>query len=309
MIRLYISGTPTGNDFFLQEEARRATHRLFSLHGNYLPAVMAWLNKAEHYDERPTTILLDSGAFTAWNKGHRTTVEEVEYAYDLFLKRADGMFDAVYAINLDVIPGSPNRDPTLEEIKEAVTQSDINLKILQDRYGDMILPVFHQGENEERLNTVCSQAEYICVSPRNDVNENMRVKWAQDVHGILTDKKTHGLATTGVKMLTVPWFSVDSATAIHVAAFGMLIFNINSTLRKIFITKDSDKHKLTDKHIDTLPDYSRDLLMSMIKEDIFTLDELRTNVKKRVLFNVQQLTAYTEQVNTDHESQMSIFGV
>lgn len=307
MIRMYISGTPSGSDTYLEEEAARSTYRLFSLHGNYLPAVLKWLDKARTYKKLPKAILLDSGAFTAWNKGHKTSVDEVIDSYSQFIEKSEGMFPEIWGINLDVIPGEAGRDPTQEEIEESVIQSDINFRILTEKFGERILPVFHQGESMERLDVVSRQAEYICVSPRNDLAETHRVKWARDVHLKTGSNKTHGLATTGAQMLTVPWYSVDSATAIHVAAYGMLIFFVDNELRKIFVTLDDEKHKYEDKHVDTLSPYMKDKCMSLIQQDQFPLEELRTNVKSRILFNITQLTNYMESLDQFHVEQLTLF--
>lgn len=307
MIRMYVSGTPSGSDEYLREEAARSTYRLFSLHGNYLPAVMKWVEKAKNYRKLPESILLDSGAFTAWNKGHKTSVDEVIYAYDQFISATAGMFKEIWAINLDVIPGKAGVDPTPEQIREAVNESDINFKILTKRFGDMILPVFHQGEDIARFNTVANQAKYICISPRNDLAETSRVKWAREIHLHSYNNLTHGLATTGAQMLTVPWYSVDSATAIHVAAYGMLIFFVDNELRKIFVTLDDEKHKYENTHIDTLSPYMRDKCMSLIEKDKFPLSELRVKVKSRILFNISQLTRYMENLEQFHVEQLTLF--
>jgi len=171
----------------------------------------------------PRNIMLDSGAFTAWQKGHKTEVDEVSESYERFLNAADNLFDSIVMVNLDVIPGERGRNPTQEEIKEAVRQSDINLEILKRRFGERILPVFHQGEPEARLEEVIGQARYICVSPRNDVAETHRVTWSRDTHDCISNRvETHGLATTGNEMIkTVPWTSGDSAAFIQHGAFGM----------------------------------------------------------------------------------------
>lgn len=307
MIRMYISGTPSGSDAYLKEEAARSTYRLFSLHGNYLPAVLKWLDKAKEYTQLPRAILLDSGAFTAWNKGHKTSVDEVIDSYTQFIEKSEGMFSEIWGINLDVIPGEAGRTPSKQEIDEAVIESDINFKILTDTFGNMILPVFHQGETMSRLDAVSAQAEYICISPRNDLAETHRVKWAREVHQHTEGNLTHGLATTGAHMLTVPWYSVDSATAIHVAAYGMLIFFVDGELRKIFVTLDDEKHKYEDKHLDTLSPYMSSKCKELINSDLFDLKELRTNVKSRILFNISQLTNYMESLNQFHVEQITLF--
>ena len=172
----------------------------------------------------PRHIMLDSGAFTAWQKGHTIDVDDASNYYERFFEASEGLFDSVIAVNLDVIPGERGRDPTPEEIKEAVAQSDVNLEILKRRFGDVILPVFHQGESEDRLEEVISQARYICLSPRNDVAETHRVTWSRDTHAAVAERvKTHGLATTGNNMIkTVSWTSGDSAAFILHGGMGMV---------------------------------------------------------------------------------------
>jgi hypothetical protein len=179
----------------------------------------------------PKAILLDSGAFTAWNKGEETTVDDVKRKYSSFIEAAGGLFDEIWGINLDVIPGAKGRDPTPDELKRAVEVSDVNFEILVKEFGNIILPVYHQGEPVERLAECAQQVDgksnYICVSPRNDLAEGYRVSWSRDAHAELKrswpEIKTHGLATTGNKMVrTVPWFSGDSAAWVQHGGYGMI---------------------------------------------------------------------------------------
>lgn len=179
----------------------------------------------------PRAILLDSGAFTAWNKGEVTTVDDVRRKYASFIKKADGLFEEIWGINLDVIPGEKGRDPTQDELKRAVEVSDVNFEILVKEFGNIILPVYHQGEPVERLGECVEQVDgksnYICVSPRNDLAEGLRVNWSRDAHAELGRKwphiMTHGLATTGNRMVrTVPWYSGDSAAWVQHGGYGMI---------------------------------------------------------------------------------------
>lgn len=179
----------------------------------------------------PAHIMLDSGAFTAWNKGETTTVDDVKRKYSAFIERAGDSFDEIWGVNLDVIPGERGRDPTEDELKRAVEVSDINFEILVREFGNVILPVFHQGEDLTRLDEVVAQVDgksnYICVSPRNDLAEGARVNWSRDIHHEIKRRykhiMTHGLATTGNRMVrTVPWYSGDSAAWVQHGGFGMI---------------------------------------------------------------------------------------
>ena len=179
----------------------------------------------------PRAILLDSGAFTAWNKGEITTVDDVKRKYSKFINLAGDTFDEIWGINLDVIPGAKGRDPTEDELKRAVEVSDVNFEILVKEFGDIIMPVYHQGEDVARLRECVAQVDgksnYICISPRNDLAEGYRIKWSRDAHAELTANfphiLTHGLATTGNKMVrTVPWYSGDSAAWVQHGGYGMI---------------------------------------------------------------------------------------
>lgn len=179
----------------------------------------------------PKAILLDSGAFTAWNKGEVTTVDDVKRKYEKFITAAGDMFEEIWGVNLDVIPGEKGRDPTPDELARAVEVSDVNFEILVKEFGDVILPVYHQGESVDRLAECVSQVDgksnYICISPRNDLAETHRINWSRDAHSELSRKyphiMTHGLATTGNRMVrTVPWYSGDSAAWVQHGGYGMI---------------------------------------------------------------------------------------
>lgn len=284
-MRFYMSGTPTNDQYQLLEN-RLCTHRLVSLHGPYRRAVMRWLSTVvEHsYEPHPKTVLLDSGAFSAWNAGKEAHLEEVIDAYAEFIDAAGDTFEEIWMINLDKIPGEAGRDPTEKEIADALVESDKNYRILTARFGERILPVFHQGEDFARLEECADmtrgRSNYICVSPRNDLAESRRHPWALDVHRHLElyapECRTHGLATTGNKMIrNVPWFSIDSAAWIQRAGYGMVIVFHADRYRSYFLTYDSDKHRTNTDHIDaaTFSPQVRREIIAIINRYGFTLPE------------------------------------
>jgi len=151
----------------------------------------------------PSHIMLDSGAFTAWNAGAPATLDEVKMAYSRFLDEAGGLFKEIWLINLDVITDDKS---TAAEKQEAIAQSDKNFAALQSEFGNRVLPVFHQGEGAARLLEVVDQAKgYLCLSPNNRKPEEERRRWAQLSRMALSDLgcdvQTHGLATTGNDMI------------------------------------------------------------------------------------------------------------
>lgn len=235
----YFSKNPQHRDHIIKRDfARRAQQDNFVKHGlrdkvdwdtaEVIEHVCQTTQSAAPY---PRHILLDSGAFTAWNKGEVTSVEDVKRKYSRFIELADGLFDEIWMINLDKIPGERGRDPTQADLDEAVRQSDVNFEILTKEFGNWVQPVFHQGELDMRLrenvDQVSSGSGYLCVSPRNDLPEGMRVDWAnvthQKIHAYKSGIRTHGLATTGNRMIKdVNWYSGDSAAWVQHGGYGMV---------------------------------------------------------------------------------------
>ena len=323
----YQSGTPRVDQHQMVENSL-CSHRLFSLHGSYERSVLQWLDhpkngvKANLDKKRPSCVLLDSGAFTAWKSGHPTTVDAVISSYDRFISSAGDLFDEIWAINLDVIPGQAGRDPTEDEIKEAIRVSDINFKILTDKFGPRILPVYHQGEPLERAleleHMTNGTSRYICVSPRNDLHENMRRTWSQQVHAALKPHtRTHGLATTGNLMMErVPWYSVDSATWILVAAYGGIIYYWDTATEPRYMTlavsNDGGRDRFQFNHFDSLQPCFREAIEKKMNDAGWTLEQVKTDVRPRSLFNMLNLEQYAERVRATKRAfshQQVLFGV
>lgn len=264
---MYFSGSPD-NDAWQARENGLCEHRLFSLHGNYFPAVMQWvqdlrrgivttsdrlraypalrenlrlLDRATNADgcledtlctddtpRIPRTVMLDSGAYTAWKSGTPATVDDVLRTYTAFIDAAGDLFDEIWMINLDCIPGTFGETPSAHEIAAAQKIGDENLRTLTERFGDRILPVYHQGESMQQLAACVDTApDYLCLSPRQGLHESQRLPWCSRIHSILRARwphiRTHGLATTANRMMRdVPWYSVDSAAWRKHAAYGMV---------------------------------------------------------------------------------------
>lgn len=174
----------------------------------------------------PKSIMLDSGAFTAWKSKKTVPLDQVRKYYTRFLERSDGLFDQVWLINLDVITDDKMTD---REKKEATDRSDENFAVLRSEFGNRVLPVFHQGEGVARLRDVIEQADdYLYLSPNNDLSEDRRWRWACLANYALRDldstARAHGLATTGnVMVRKAGLYSGDSATWIQHAKNGRVV--------------------------------------------------------------------------------------
>lgn len=186
----------------------------------------------------PRKIMLDSGAYTAWNANNSVSLDEVKAVYERFLSEANGLFDEVWLVNLDVIPGKRGCEPRADELYDAQVASDANLVALRAAFGDRVLPVFHQGEGKTRLLEVVDQArDYLCISPTNGLPEDQRWRWTTMTRHALADlncdARTHGLATTGNDMIRMAsLYSGDSAAWKQHAFFGVvdLITSVTTTI-------------------------------------------------------------------------------
>lgn len=249
----YFSGI--GNFDHSQKErlSQLCTHRLQSCHRDYVKQSHDWLSFASKpLNRKRIEIMLDSGAFTAWNKGGEVELEPLIDVYAEMIEKYEGGLKAIWLINLDKIPGQRGRTATEQEIEDAIRISDHNFARLQEAFGHRVLPVFHQNESKSRLIEVTGQADYICVSPRNDLGEKFRISWAAEVHSLLKglNKRTHGLATTGMKMMDmVPWYSADSAWWLSTAINGSIMYvSQTGIIKTLLVSERSPGRKDKNQH-------------------------------------------------------------
>lgn len=261
-----------------------------------------------NYDQE---ILLDSGAFTAWSKGDAVKLSSLVKIYRTFIKKYESKTKAIWLINLDRIPGEKNRDPTAQEITDAIKESDTNFSILTHEFGTRILPVFHQGESQLRLNEIVQQAPYICVSPRNDLPEHLRVKWSRAVHDKLpADIRTHGLATTGIEMsTTVPWHSTDSATWVHAALFGEIFLNVGQggAPKRIAISSQHPGRFTRGRHYDSTNLRQQAWIKQRAEEKGFNIEELRQQMSARAAFSMLEFIDWNYAKNVNVLNTPSLF--
>lgn len=268
--------------------------RLCSCHDAYVRDAKRWAGIASRKDSGITKMLLDSGAFTAWSKGKRVDINHLIATYSEVMALADQSKVKIWLINLDVIPGSAGVTAGEDEVREAIKQSDINFEILTKEFGDCVVPVYHQNESEARLHEVASMASYICASPRNDLPEWTRVQWSEEVHSKLPPNiRTHGLATTGAKMLDrVPWWSVDSAAWLYSGAMGKVDCWYGGKWVSINISKESPDRYNQGKHYDNCDKHIRQVVEERAAFHGVDVAKMRDDHMARKLFNGLELIEF-----------------
>jgi len=156
--------------------------------------------------------LLDSGAFSAWNKG--VTIDINRYRDKIKYIQDNYQFKEFHPVNLDVIPGKQGDKITKELAEDSMKRGWDNYLWFKNQ-GIETIHVFHQGEDYNfLLNTIIKECKYIGVSPSNDAHLNSKIEWCKKTFDLLpADIKSHGFAVTSVDLIKpFPWYSVDSAS-------------------------------------------------------------------------------------------------
>ena len=314
MPNLYFSAAFDGGDEYGDRIIERIDYRLFSLHGAYAAQGYKMADvMREKRDPSQVSLLLDSGAFTSWSKNEPDIdVHHLLAEYKRFIRHCNGEFKDLFFINLDKIPGAPGRTPSADEVADAIRISDENFKILHAELGNAVLPVYHQGESEDRLREVVTlNPEYICVSPRNDLLEPARRAWSQRAHQLIPGVKTHGLAATGGDMMrSVPWFSVDSARWIHAAAYGTVLVDFPEGMRIVAVSEHSTEKKKFGNHGDHVSAKKARKIIDTVCEEIgVTYETLREKMGARALFNVHVMSEVSKRPSIQTPVQSTLLAM
>lgn len=147
-------------------------------------------------------IIIDSGAFTVWNKGGTIDIEKY-LAFCLTLPQNYTF------INLDVIPKTGSGSA---EIEIACDKSFENYQYLSSKLPN-VLPVYHYGDNLKWLKAYADATDYVGVSPANDTHESVKREFLRTVYKHIDpiQTRTHGLGYSSFDGLTYfPFYSVDS---------------------------------------------------------------------------------------------------
>lgn len=185
-------------------------------------------------------LLLDSGAFSAWNKGEPDLPLK---DYIAFIKQHEKLLFAY--VSMDKIPGQFGKRRTTDDVERSAKQSYKNHQIMKEA-GLSPIPVYHMDEDYRWLERYLKDGEtYIGVSLSKDMNARAKHDYCRKIFSMVSDSKgkplvrIHGFGITKPSLLLqFPWATVDSTTWSITSAFG-----------KIPIPR---QHPLTG-----LPDYSK----------------------------------------------------
>ena len=183
--------------------------------------LIAWIDKAElkrrqDFFKKDCNILIDSGAFTAFTKGHKIDIIEYVDFINAFTEQWQDKVNSIYFINLDSI-GNPQ-------------ESWKNQEYL-DKKGIKTLPVIHQwGFKEKTLEQAIKKYDFFAFGGMvGRKRKEHTIPWLNKCYNIIgkhwrkTKKmpKTHLLGVASEKILyRYPAFSCDSTRFMTVNRFG-----------------------------------------------------------------------------------------
>lgn len=173
----------------------------------------------------PLRVMIDSGAYSVWSRGLKIDLDQ----YIKFCKERPQL-DIV--VSLDVIP--PKNTKLTPETKESLCAEGWSnyLKMIRHLPMEKVLPVHHRGDSfkwlEKMLDFGCP---YIGLSPRHDgTDKRRRFSYIEECRKVVLDSsgsplvKTHGFAVSYPEfMCRFPWYSVDSASWVKSAAWGIVL--------------------------------------------------------------------------------------
>lgn len=159
--------------------------------------------------ERPVTLFLDSGAYSAFTQGVEIDIDD----YIAFIKKHKKYFQ-VYA-NLDVIG-----DPRATWVNQCIMEGA----------GLKPLPCFHFGEDEKWLRKYLRTHDYIALGGMAGGQGSQLFPWLDRLfREYLTDDKgmptvkVHGFGMTALRLLLrYPWYSVDSTSWVVMGRVGSI---------------------------------------------------------------------------------------
>lgn len=197
----------------------------------------SWMSKAAKKGD----VIIDSGAFSAWNKGEVLDIHSyIEYAHKAIDFASAESKVNIHVVNLDVIPGAVgetaalNRSTGPREILaqnkaliEESAQRGFDNMLLMKKEGITPIHVFHQGEDWKWLEKMVEHTDYIGISPANDMSPVSKKRWIYSVFEYMYKRnikvKTHGFAVWIFDIMKdLPWTSCDAATWKLMAGMGKI---------------------------------------------------------------------------------------
>lgn len=264
-----------------------------------------WLKYSEG---EPGSIILDSGAFSAWNNNQVIDIDKyIIYSKKAIIAGAEAG-KTVHVVNLDVIPGKVGESASLSKLDNGENEIIIN-KAAEEGFANLMrmkaegitpIHVFHQGEHWEWLHRIAEETDYVGISPANDLSVRSRVLWMLSVFEYMYEKKikvrTHGFAVWMLPVLKhLPFTSCDAATCILLAAHGGFYYPVGGFKRPCYQVSPYTFHPGSRKATEGIGDFTPRVIQ-MFNEDGYTFEMLQ-DWKIRTEINIRYVNGLEKWVN------------
>lgn len=273
-----------------------------------------WLETSKN---KKGNIILDSGAFSAWNRGRNINLSDyITFAREAVIL-AENNQKHIRIVNLDVIPGKVGETKRLNVtitdsislennsklIDDCAKRGFLNLKIMKSE-GITPIHVFHQGEHLRWFDRMLKYTDYVGISPANDMPNNSRQKWIDSVFTYIyknnIDVKTHGFAVMVPEILReYPWTSCDAISWLMIAATGCVLYPIGGFKQQPISTskeKPFNQILVSEKKIAKNVGHLTDKLLMLFEQDGYSYQQLQ-DYKIREEINVKTYLFFEKWLN------------
>lgn len=232
-------------------------------------------------DEPAITLILDSGAYSAWTKGIAIDIDE----YIAYIKKHEHLL--AHYVALDVIPGQlgQNWKSRGQAATEEAARKSFDNYMYMRKAGLRPIPVIHQGEKLKWFHQYMDAgADYLGVSPATKAaNKKEMITWLDSVFTELTDDrgvaivKTHGFGVSSFEIMKrYPWTTVDSTSWALTAAFGGILLPVYRAGKpdyaaiplKVTVSKYEDRKAPPADHYDIMGPAQQKLIAQYLKDEI-----------------------------------------
>lgn len=289
-MRLFIAGSFTNGTYrgSVFDKCNEVQQRHILEATNYLESYH-YFNKEKDLAKARTAgvkVFLDSGAFSAYTQSVKVDID----AYCEFIQR-----------NADIIEVAS----VLDTVGSA-EQTYYNQRYME-QHGVRPLPCFHYGEDPRYLLEYLRGYEYITLGGLVGVKPADAMRWLDELWDrYLTDAsgrprlRVHGFGITYIPMMErYPWYSVDSAFWVQLAAMGSIWHPKYGTIAM------SEKHphrKEEGKHFNNFSSLDQAAIRNTVAEHGYTVEELQTIPYSRWAFNIWATTELGRRISKQNQT-------
>lgn len=251
-------------------------------------------------------MFVDSGAFSAWTKGHSISVKQ----YIDWLNE-NSKYLHLFG-QLDSIPGDRIFGASVEEVCRAGSATWDNYLFMRKRLKtpESLLYTFHVGEPFRFLQNALDWIDdngkkipYIALGGMVGKPRRVRDVFLDKVFSIIKnsnnpDVRVHAFGMTDFSLLSqYPISSADSTSWIMVGAMGNIMTDFG-------VIPVSNNYKGDPQHFSHIPASQLSPILEYIGEFGFTLEELSETPNSRILFNAMYMQKKSDSLTNIRKKTM-----